>query len=135
MAASDFSHEAESKGFAWFIGVLGVILVIIIVVLSGYWSIEPKTFDVMKEARARQEEQGLDHLPNGYVYANTLVHIAETLLYKPGGYLTNDVGIPGILLDNIPSWEYGALIMLRDGASALRNHLARAQSQSAKIQI
>ena len=52
MAASDFSHEAESKGFAWFIGVLGAISIIVIIVLSGYWSIEPKTFDVMEEAKA-----------------------------------------------------------------------------------
>jgi len=139
MAASDFAHEAESKGFAWFFGVLSAISVIAIVVLAGYWSIEPKPFDVVVEARLSQEKNGIDSsspdgyvYPDGYVFGNTLVHIAETLLYKPGGYLTNDVGVPGILLDNIPSWEYGALIMLRDGASALRNHLARAQSQSAE---
>lgn len=132
MAASDFSHEAESKGFAWFFGVLAAIAVIGLVVLAGYWSIEPKPFNVITVAKERQKEQGFTEIPDGYVYANTLVHIAETLLYKPGGYLTNDVGVPGVMLDNIPSWEYGALIMLRDGASALRNHLARAQSQSAE---
>ena len=132
MAASEFSHEAESKGFAWFLGILFALSIIFIIVLAGYWSIEPKPFDVIAEAKARQNAQGLDKFPTGYVYANSLVHIAEVLLYKPGGYLTNDVGVPGLLLDNIPSWEYGALIMLRDGASALRNHLARAQSQSAE---
>lgn len=139
MAASDFSQEAESKGFAWFLGVLCAFSVIAIVVLGGYWSIEPRSFDVVAEAKMNQEKNGIENssidgyiYPNGYVYANTLVHIAEVLLYKPGGYLTNDVGVPGVLLDNIPSWEYGALIMLRDGASALRNHLARAQSQSAE---
>ncbi len=139
MAASDFSHEAESKGFAWFLGVLSAIAIIAIVVLGGYWSIEPKPFDVIAEAKMTQEKNGIEAnspdgyvYPDGYVFGNTLVHIAEILLYKPGGYLTNDVGVPGVLLDNIPSWEYGALIMLRDGASALRNHLARAQSQSAE---
>ncbi|NOQ65060.1 MAG: DUF2333 family protein [Methyloprofundus sp.] len=132
MAASDFSHEAETKGFAWFLGILATISVIAIIVLAGYWSVEPKPFNVVEEAIARQDRENLDHMPDGYVYANTLAHIAETLLYKPGGYLTNDVGVPGILLDNIPSWEYGVLIMLRDGTSALRNHLARAQSQSAE---
>ena len=139
MAASDFSHEAETKGFAWFIGILGAISVIGIVVLAGYWSIEPKTFDVIAEAKLTQEKNGIEAnspdgyvYPDGYVFGNTLVRIAETLLYKPGGYLTNDVGVPGIMLDNIPAWEYGALIMLRDSASALRNHLARAQSQSAE---
>ena len=139
MAASDFTHEAESRGFAWFIGILAAISIIVIVVLAGYWSIEPKPFDVVAEAKMTQKNQGIDAnspdgyvYPDGFVFGNTLVHIAEILLYKPGGYLTNDVGVPGVMLDNIPSWEYGALIMLRDAASALRNHLARAQSQSAE---
>lgn len=139
MAASDFSQEAESKGFTWFLGVLLTFCIIAVVVLAGYWSIEPKPFDVVAEAKLTQEKNGVKETsvdgyvyPDGYVFGNTLVHIAEILLYKPGGYLTNDVGVPGILLDNIPSWEYGALIMLRDGTSALRNHLARAQSQSAE---
>ena len=51
---------------------------------------------------------------------------------KPGGYMTNDIAPPGVLLDDITSFEYGALVMLRDGASALRNHHARSQSQSAE---
>jgi hypothetical protein len=132
MAASDFSQEAESKGVTWFLSAIFAIAVIIVIVLGGYWSIEPKPFDVVEEAKLRQQLDHVDDLPVGYVYANTLAHIAETLLYKPGGYLTNDVGLPGLLLDNIPSWEYGVLVMLRDGASALRNHLARSQSQSAE---
>ena len=58
MAASDFSHEAESKGFAWLMGVLGALAIIVIIVLAGYWSIEPKPFNVMTEAKARQEAAG-----------------------------------------------------------------------------
>ncbi|MDF1582964.1 MAG: DUF2333 family protein [Methyloprofundus sp.] len=132
MSASDFSHEAESKGFAWFLGIIGASAVVVMIALGGYWSIEPDAFDVVEEAKLRQEYDHIDDLPVGYVYANTLAHIAETLLYKPGGYITNDVGVPGLYLDNITSWEYGALIMLRDATSALRNHLARSQSQSAE---
>lgn len=71
-------------------------------------------------------------MPVGYVFTNTLAHIAEVLLHKPGGYLSNDVAPPGVILDDIPSWEYGALVMLRDATSALRNHFARDQSQSAE---
>jgi hypothetical protein len=81
MAASDFSHEAESKGFAWFLGVLAAISIIVIIVLAGYWSIEPKPFDIMAEAKARQEAQGFDDIPDGYVYANTLVHIDNISAY------------------------------------------------------
>jgi len=132
MAASDFSKEAETKGITWFLGIAGAITVIFVIVLGGYWSIEPDPFDVVEEAKNRQQEDHIDNLPVGYVYANTLAHIAETLLYKPGGYITNDVGVPGVYLDNITSWEYGALVMLRDATSALRNHLARSQSQSAE---
>jgi len=132
MAASDFSHEAKTKGFTWFLSIIFAACIVVIVVLAGYWSIEPEAFDVVEEAKIRQQIDHVDDLPVGYVYANTLAHIAETLLHKQGGYITNDVGVPGLLLDNIPSWEYGALVMLRDGASALRNHLARSQSQSAE---
>jgi len=132
MAASDFSHEAKTKGVAWFLGAIFSVGIIIVVVLGGYWSIEPTPFNVVEEAKIRQQIDHVDDLAVGYVYANTLAHIAETLLHKNGGYITNDVGLPGLLLDNIPSWEYGALIMLRDGTSALRNHLARSQSQSAE---
>ena len=39
----------------------------------------------------------------------TLKTVAGTLLNKPGGYLSNDRFPPGVLLDNIPSWEYGVL--------------------------
>jgi hypothetical protein len=132
MAASDFSQEAETKGLTWFLGIVGVITVIVVIALGGYWSIEPVSFDVVEEAKIRQQEDDIEDLPVGYVYANTLAHIADTLLNKPGGYITNDVGVPGVYLDNITSWEYGVLVMLRDATSALRNHLARSQSQSAE---
>ncbi len=132
MSASDFSQEAETKGFAWFFGVITAIIIVVIIALGGYWSIEPRQFDVIVEAKERQALDQTEDLHVGYVYANTLAHIAETLLHKSGGYITNDVGPPGLILDNITSWEYGVLVMLRDGASALRNHLARSQSQSAE---
>jgi hypothetical protein len=132
MAANDFSQEAEFKGVKWALTTIFAIVIVVVIVFAGYWSIEPKAFDVLEEATIRQQIDHVKDLPVGYVYANTLAHIAETLLHKKGGYLTNDVGLPGVLLDNIPSWEYGALVMLRDGTSALRNHLARSQSQSAE---
>ena len=37
---------------------------------------------------------------------------------------------PGAWLDNMPYWEYGALIQVRDLARALREVLSRSQSQS-----
>jgi len=66
----------------------------------------------------------------GYVTTVTLMRAAETLLDKPGGYLTNDVTPPGVLLDNMPNWEYGALVQVRDLARTMRNEMSRSQSQS-----
>jgi len=51
-------------------------------------------------------------------------------LDKPGGYLNNDVTPPGMFLDNIPNWEFGALTAWRDLTNAMRNDFSRSQSQS-----
>jgi hypothetical protein len=56
--------------------------------------------------------------------------VARTLLEKPGGYLHNDVSLPSIYLDNMPSWEDGVLKEVRDSLGALRNDFSRSQTQS-----
>ena len=61
-----------------------------------------------------------------------MVVLSETLLDKRGGYLSNDIFPPGVYLDNVPNWEFGALVHLRDMSRALRNDLSRSQSQSAE---
>ena len=66
----------------------------------------------------------------GYATVDTLIRVTSTLLDKPGGYLRNDVLPPGVWLDNIPSWEYGVLVQVRDLAKVLRNDYSRSQSQS-----
>ncbi len=125
-------EDAKSKGILWAFGsFLGVVLLILII-LGEWWGSEPDLFNVQEEAVKRMEVTHTDQMPIGYVYTNTLAHIAEVLMYKPGGYISNDVAPPGVLLDNIQNWEHGALIMLRDGTTALRNHFARDQSQSAE---
>ena len=55
-----------------------------------------------------------------------------TLLNKPGGYISNDRFPPGLWMDNMPSWEYGVLVQVRDLSRALRKDFARSQSQSAE---
>lgn len=125
-------EDAKSKGILWGFGTLIAVVLIVIAVLGEWWSREPPQFNVIDEAIERMNVTHTDQMPIGYVYANTLAHIADVILLKPGGYLTNDVAPPGILCDNIQSWEYGALVMLRDATTALRNHFARDQSQSAE---
>lgn len=120
----------KERGGLWAGGTIATLTIILFVVVSEYWSREPARIDVLETAVEAAKVQEPRELPLGYAYATALIDIAETLLHKPGGFLANDMFPPGVLQDNIPSWEYGALTALRDGTSALRNHIARAQSQS-----
>lgn len=127
-----YEEDAKSKGILWGFGTLLGVVAIVMLVLGEWWSREPDQFSVQDEAIERMNVTHTDQMPIGYVYANTLAHIADVILFKPGGYLTNDVAPPGLFCDNIQNWEYGALVMLRDATTALRNHFARDQSQSAE---
>ncbi len=98
-------------------------------VLGIIWSSEPDTFAVRERAL---QEVGNDEarLVTGVHTTSALIHVVDTLLDKPGGYLTNDIAFPGVWLDNIPNWEYGALIQVRDLSKAMRESFSRSQSQS-----
>ncbi len=104
-------------------------LVLAIGALGAYWSLQPNHFDVRAVAL---ERVGGDEtkLVRGAVYVATIGKVARTLFEKPGGYLFNDVFIPGVYLDNMPSWEYGVIKEIRDSLHALRNDFSRSQTQS-----
>lgn len=102
---------------------------LVTLVLGWYWSREPDRFSVQQHVR-QAAENSQRQIVNGYTTVETLKQVATTLLEKPGGYLTNDVAPPGLLLDNMPSWEYGVLVQVRDLSRALRKDFARSQSQS-----
>ncbi|WP_395341494.1 DUF2333 family protein [Ningiella sp. W23] len=108
--------------------VIGIII-LIIALLGFWWGFEPSTYDV-DELAAKHAEQHSERVVTGYTTSTALITVLETLLNKPGGYLSNDVMPPGVLMDNIPSWEFGALEMSRDLALAMRKDLSRSQSQS-----
>ncbi len=101
---------------------------LIIIVLMLYWSREPDLFDVNAEARMMHGQAG-DPV-KGYVTTATLIRVTETLLDKPGGYLSNEIMPPGLFLDNVPNWEFGVVTQVRDLARALRNDFSRSQTQS-----
>ncbi|GHB68491.1 hypothetical protein GCM10008107_17470 [Psychrosphaera saromensis] len=89
----------------------------------------PDTFDVEKVSI--EKAQSLNVSPvTGFTTTNTLIEVTERLLNKPGGYLTNDIMPPGVFLDNVPAFEFGALEMIRDMALTLRKDFSRSQSQS-----
>jgi hypothetical protein len=122
--------KIRERGLLWTVGSSIVLLAALLLAIAEYWGDEAEPFDVVGEAMKSAHVETPNELPLGYAYATSLIKIADTLLHKPGGFLANDVFPPGVLEDNMPTWEYGALTALRDGTSALRNHIARAQSQS-----
>lgn len=109
-------------------GGLGLYLLLALVV-GWYWSQEPDAFSVQQHAEAAAQAQG-HQLVKGYTSVETLKRVAGTLLNKPGGYLANDLAPPGLWLDNMPSWEFGVLVQVRDFSRALRKDFTRSQSQS-----
>ena len=109
-------------------GLLGLYLLAALVV-GWYWSQEPALFPVQQNAKAAAE-LAQRPLVGGYTTVETVKTVAATLLDKDGGYLSNDLAPPGLWLDNMPSWEYGVLVQVRDMARALRKDFSRSQSQS-----
>jgi len=119
----------KENGWVWGAGLLTVTYLVIVLVLGFLWNTEPAPFDVRQAAAEITRESNADFVV-GSVTTATMIRIGETLLYKRGGYLSNDIAPPGVLMDNLPNWEFGALVMLRDSSAALRNHWSRSQSQS-----
>jgi hypothetical protein len=111
------------------LGLVAGVLVAVILVLMFFWDHEPPLFDVRAAAIARVGDKDKAAI-TGVRTVATLLAVGETLLDKRGGYLSNDLAPPGLLMDNIPAWEFGVLTQLRDMAKALRNDFSRSQTQS-----
>src|SRR5471032_3506942 len=127
----------EPRGYwggVFFSRALGIVLCIFLVVtilIGWYWSHEPALFPVQQNAQAAAAREG-KQMVVGFTTVETLKTIVSTLLDKRGGYISNDRFPPGLWLDNIPSWEYGVLVQVRDMTRALRKDFSRSQSQSAE---
>jgi hypothetical protein len=106
-----------------------IVVLLLLSALGWYWSREPDMFDVQSRAEARAEREDLP-MVTGFVTTATLIEAAETLLDKPGGYLTNDVLPPSVVLDNMPNWEFGVIVQVRELAQGMRKEMSRSQSQS-----
>ncbi|NHN38905.1 DUF2333 family protein [Pseudomaricurvus alcaniphilus] len=114
-------------GLGRVVALLVVIYLLVMLVLGWFWSSEPDIFSV-RDNLALQETK--DKPLTGVATTSTLAKVTRTLLDKPGGFMSNDVMPPGIWLDNIPKWEYGVLIQVRDLSKAMREAFSRSQSQS-----
>jgi len=100
--------------------------------LGWYWSREPGLRDA-REVALRWVGGDQSLLVTGTFTTAMVIEVADTLLTKPGGYLTNDITPPSVFLDNMPSWEYGVLTQLRDMTRSLRNDMSRSRSQSREV--
>ena len=105
------------------------VLVVALLLAMLVFDHEPDPFSVVERAVNRAGDAQSAKV-TGYVTTATLIELIDTLLGKRGGYLSNDIGPPGVLMDNVPNWEWGVLVQVRDMAVAFRNDFSRSQSQS-----
>ncbi len=120
------------KSWLWrSVGVVALAYVLGVLVLMWWWDYEPAHFDVAANGReVTAQVAGSARTVTGSVTTAALITSAQTLLDKRGGYLSNDRLPPGVLMDNVPNWEFGVLTATRDLARALRNDFSRSQTQS-----
>jgi len=104
-------------------------LFFVLYVIGVYFSFEPSELDIKAEVTKDAAAENVMPVV-GYTTTTALIRVSETLLNKPGGYLSNDAIPPSVFLDNIPAWEFGALEMIRDMALVMRQEFSRSQSQS-----
>jgi len=102
------------------LAVVAALLLLVDVGLGWYWSQEPPLTPVVPAADA----------VTGDTTTAALIMVSETLLNKPGGYLSNDMLPHRLWLDDMPSWEFGVVIQIRDMTRVMRRDMSRSQSQS-----
>lgn len=110
------------------LGLIALYLLICIA-LTWWWDSEPTTFAVREHAATVAQQHNHD-LVTGYITTATFIRMSDTMLNKRGGYLSNDLFPPGVWMDNMPEWEFGVLMVLRDTARVYRKDFSRSQSQS-----
>jgi hypothetical protein len=104
----------------------------LVVLLGGmmfWYNHEPEVFDPIERARLHAEAHSHADVV-GTATTSALIEVVNDMLNKRGGYLSNDIMPPWVLLDNMPNWEFGALVQVRDLARSLRNDFSRSQTQS-----
>ena len=118
-----------SRAWRWALGASLAVL-LLLVALMLHWGRQPPMFDVVARAQAELSTAGGGEMLPGVMTTAAIIGIGDTLLHKPGGFLHNDRLPPGAVMDNVPSWECGVVMALRDAVQALRDDFSRAQTQS-----
>ncbi|ABE56503.1 conserved hypothetical protein [Shewanella denitrificans OS217] len=92
--------------------------------ISVWWSVEPDSLEPV------YYEADNGRMVVGYATTSSLINTLDSLLDKPGGWLSNDVLPPSLFMDNMPAFEFGAIEQVRDLALIMRKEFSRSQSQS-----
>ena len=125
---SRFGGLWRSKVLYW-LAVPPAVLLVCILAMMWWWDKEVPMYDSVAQSQAEAAALG-EQVVVGTLTTDALVQVVDHLLHKRGGYLSNDVLPPGALMDNVPNWEFGALVQSRDLARALRNGFSRSLTQS-----
>ncbi|MEO5830101.1 MAG: DUF2333 family protein [Rhodanobacter sp.] len=117
------------RGLVRAVMALVVLLLLCVAATMWWWDTEPPLFDPVAVTQTQMQELKRP-VSTGATTTATLISSVRTLLDKRGGYLSNDKLSPGVLMDNLPNWEFGSLTASRDLVRALRNDFSRSQTQS-----
>jgi hypothetical protein len=118
----------QRRWLRWSLALLAAVLLVNLALML-YWGRQPASFDVAERTRTELDAVGGEPVP-GVPMTAAMLGVGETLLGKPGGFLHNDRLPPGAIMDNMPSWECGVVMALRDAVQALRDDFTRSQTQS-----
>lgn len=129
---SKFSGKNFSSTASKIAGGIALAYLVVVLVLGFWWSREPDMVAITELVKEQADEDDIASPVTGYATATAIIFLGDTLLERPGGYLSNDLLPPGVYLDNKPSWEFGVLVHLREITRAMRNDISRSQSQSAQ---
>ncbi len=111
--------------------IIPIVLVVIFILwlLSIWWGWMPSAYNVKSRTQETARISNVEMIP-GYATTTALIDVTTWLVDKPGGFLSNDVTPPGLIMDNMPAFEYGVLEQVRDLALVMRLDFSRSQSQS-----
>ena len=123
--ADSYIDNQKSKTLRNWLTAAGLVI-LLLTGLGWYWSGEPDLFDVREQtAKILDNRKPWWVLPPLQPWFRLWIHC----WISPAG-TSNDLMPPGVLLDNIPSWEFGVLVQVRDLSKAMREAFSRSQSQS-----
>lgn len=126
----------KAHGWVWRSLLIVATSVALVIALMLWWSREPAPISAKEALVKYLPADKIDAAGNpktlktGAALTAMTIHLIDSLLDKSGGYLSNDIFVPGVLMDNMPSWEYGVLRNLRDLSKVFRNNFATSGSQT-----